>query len=132
VTGTKGTGVVTSSITEYVFSVIKAANASGASMEAMLRAQMLATALNTYFTPSLGTAKIDITRICTSVKDALGVYSCPRLQTANYASFWARNNTPATMLTVHYETGIWTLKSGPEKAKNTSNGEQQQLRDDLP
>jgi hypothetical protein len=118
VTGTKGTGVVTSSITEYVFSVIKAANASGASMEAMLRAQMLATALNTYFTPSLGTAKIDITKICTSVKDNLGVYSC--LGTlANYTSFWGSNDTPATMLKFTSDNWIWTLKADQEKAKNT-------------
>ena len=34
----------------YVYNVIKAANASGASMNAMLKAQMLAAALNYYFT----------------------------------------------------------------------------------
>ncbi len=38
----------------YVYNIIKAANASGASMNAMLKAQMLATALDVYFSdPSL-------------------------------------------------------------------------------
>jgi hypothetical protein len=59
-----------------VYNVIKAANASGASMNAMLKAQMLATALDVYFsTPALGGSKItapaplggiaiDLTMIC--------------------------------------------------------------------
>jgi hypothetical protein len=39
-----------SQVAGYVTTVIKAANASGASMNAMLKAQMLATALDVYFT----------------------------------------------------------------------------------
>ena len=43
----------------YVTNVIKAANASGAAMNAMLKAQMLATALDVYFSdPALGGNKI--------------------------------------------------------------------------
>jgi len=43
----------------YVTNVIKAANASGAAMNAMLKAQMLATALDAYFSdPALGGNKI--------------------------------------------------------------------------
>jgi hypothetical protein len=38
-----------SQVASYVSSVIKAANASGSSMNAMLKAQMLATALDVYF-----------------------------------------------------------------------------------
>ena len=60
----------------YVGNVIKAANASGASMNAMLKAQMLATALDVYFSDPalggnkissprpLGGVKVDLTRVC--------------------------------------------------------------------
>lgn len=43
----------------YVYNVVKAANAGGATMNAMLKAQMLATALDVYFSdPALGGNKI--------------------------------------------------------------------------
>jgi hypothetical protein len=46
-------------VASYVTNIIKAANASGASMNAMLKAQMLATALDVYFSdPALGGNKI--------------------------------------------------------------------------
>ncbi|NUO35929.1 MAG: hypothetical protein HOQ27_12820 [Dermatophilaceae bacterium] len=60
----------------YVMNVVKAANASGASMNAMLKAQMLATALDVYFSDGalggnkigsplpLGGVKIDLTKVC--------------------------------------------------------------------
>jgi hypothetical protein len=63
----------------YVTNLIKAANASGASMNAMLKAQMLATALDVYFSnPALGGNKIgapapiggvtiDLTKICKNI-----------------------------------------------------------------
>jgi hypothetical protein len=63
----------------YVYNIIKAANASGASMNAMLKAQMLATSLDVYFSnPALGGNKIsalapigavqiDLTKICTDL-----------------------------------------------------------------
>lgn len=66
-----------SAVGTYVTNVIKAANASGAAMNAMLKAQMLATALDVYFSdPALGGNKItapapiggvavDLTMICT-------------------------------------------------------------------
>lgn len=48
-----------SAVATYVTGVIKAANASGSSMNAMLKAQMLATALDVYFSdPALGGNKI--------------------------------------------------------------------------
>lgn len=48
-----------SNIATYVYNIVKAANAGGASMNAMLKAQMLATALDVYFsTPSLGGNRI--------------------------------------------------------------------------
>ena len=66
-------------VATYVSNVIKAANASGAAMNAMLKAQMLATALDVYFSdPALGGNKIgapgpiggvsiDLTLICTNI-----------------------------------------------------------------
>jgi len=68
-----------SQVATYVTNVIKAANASGTSMNAMLKAQMLATALDVYFSdPALGGNKInaaapiggvniDVTLICTDL-----------------------------------------------------------------
>jgi hypothetical protein len=54
----------TTAVNVYVTNVIKAANASGASMNAMLKAQMLATALDVYFSTSgLGGVSIDLTMI---------------------------------------------------------------------
>ena len=46
-------------VASYAYNIIKAANSSGASMNAMLKAQMLATALDVYFSnPALGGNKI--------------------------------------------------------------------------
>jgi hypothetical protein len=65
-----------SQVATYVTNIIKAANASGSSMNPMLKAQMLATALDVYFSdPVLGTnkigapaplgaVKVDLTKIC--------------------------------------------------------------------
>jgi hypothetical protein len=65
-----------SQVGTYVTNIIKAANASGSSMNAMLKAQMLATALDVYFSdPALGTnkigapaplggVKVDLTKVC--------------------------------------------------------------------
>ncbi len=50
-----------------IYDVVKLANASGASMEAMLRAQIMATTLSTHFSPTLGAAKIALAKICTAV-----------------------------------------------------------------
>jgi len=59
--------------------IIKAANASGASMNAMLKAQMLATALDVYFSDlalggnkmsavaPIGGVAIDLTKICKNI-----------------------------------------------------------------
>jgi len=70
---------LTGPVNIYVTNVIKVANASGSSMNAMLKAQMLATALDVYFSdPALGGNKInapapiggdsiDLTKICTNI-----------------------------------------------------------------
>lgn len=47
--------------------VIKAADASGASMAAMLRAQLMATSLSAHFSASLSAARISLAKICTAV-----------------------------------------------------------------
>src|ERR1041385_859235 len=53
------TATTCSGIATYVTTIIKAANASGAAMNAMLKGQMLATALDVYFSdPALGGNKI--------------------------------------------------------------------------
>jgi hypothetical protein len=76
-------------VATYVTNIIKAANASGAAMNAMLKAQMLATALDVYFSdPALGTNKItallplggvmvDLTKICHMLDNtSTGAGSC--------------------------------------------------------
>ena len=72
----------------YVYNLIKAANASGASMNAMLKAQMLATSLDVYFSdPGLGGNKIsapapiggltiDLTHICHMIDSSSGTATC--------------------------------------------------------
>jgi hypothetical protein len=72
----------------YVTNVIKAANAAGAAMNAMLKAQMLATALDVYFSsPALGGNKIvapapiggvgiDLTKICKMIDGIGGTATC--------------------------------------------------------
>jgi hypothetical protein len=68
-----------SQVAKYVLDVIKAANASGASMNAMLKAQMLATALDVYFSDAalggnrigapapIGGVAIDLTKVCKNI-----------------------------------------------------------------
>jgi hypothetical protein len=77
-----------SEVASYVLNIIKAANASGASMNAMLKAQMLATALDIYFSDGslggnkigaptpLGGVSIDLTRICRMIDSSSGSGSC--------------------------------------------------------
>jgi hypothetical protein len=75
-------------VATYATNVIKAANASGAAMNAMLKAQMLATALDVYFSdPALGGNKItapapvggvliDLTMICKMIDGSAGTATC--------------------------------------------------------
>jgi hypothetical protein len=73
------TATTCNNVKAYVTNIIKVASASGASMNAMLKAQMLATALDVYFsnpalggnqigapTP-LGGVTIDLTKICKNI-----------------------------------------------------------------
>ena len=63
-------------VATYVTNVIKAANASGSSMNAMLKAQMLATALDVYFNSSIGTTSIDLTQICKMIDGSGATATC--------------------------------------------------------
>jgi len=75
-------------VATYVTNIIKAANASGAAMNAMLKAQTLATALDVYFSdPALGGNKIsapapvggviiDLTKICKMIDSSSGTGNC--------------------------------------------------------
>jgi hypothetical protein len=77
-----------SQVATYVLNIIKAANASGAAMNAMLKAQMLATGLDVYFSdPALGGnkisapapiggVKIDLTKICHMIDSSNGTGTC--------------------------------------------------------
>lgn len=77
-----------SQVASYVSGVIKAANASGAAMNAMLKAQMLATALDVYFsTPALGGNRInapgpigsdhvDLATVCKCIDGTGGTATC--------------------------------------------------------
>ena len=72
----------------YVTNVIKAANASGAAMNAMLKAQMLSTALDVYFSSAtlggnkisapapIGAVSIDLTYICKMIDSTSGTATC--------------------------------------------------------
>jgi hypothetical protein len=65
-------------VATYVTNVIKAANASGAAMNAMLKAQMLATALDVYFSdPALGGNKINAPAPLGGVKTDLTQVNAP-------------------------------------------------------
>jgi hypothetical protein len=75
-------------VATYVTDIINAANASGSSMNPMLKAQMLATALDVYFSdPALGGnkinasvpiggLKIDLTMICAMIDSSGGTATC--------------------------------------------------------
>jgi len=123
----------------YVTNIIKAANASGAAMNAMLKAQMLATALDVYFSdPALGTNKIgapkpigginvDLTKICKMIDGSGGTATCSAFYYSTSAAFGG-----ATALTVsgilsyaasqsNAGGSVWyaQVKATQELAKNT-------------
>jgi hypothetical protein len=77
-----------SQVASYVSNILSSASASGAAMNAMLKGQMLATALDVYFsTPglggnqigaptSLGSVKIDLTHVCKMIDSSGGTGTC--------------------------------------------------------
>jgi hypothetical protein len=123
----------------YVTNVIKAANASGASMNAMLKAQMLATALDVYFSdPALGGNKIsapvpvggvaiDLTKICKMIDGSGGTATCSGVyQNASSAFGGATSLTVSQILSYassqsNVGGSVWygQVKATQELAKNT-------------
>ena len=77
-------------VATYVTNVVKAANASGAAMNSMLKGQMLATALDVYFSDpalggtktsaynggytNLGSVKVDLTKVCKNIGGGCTIY----------------------------------------------------------
>ena len=113
-------------VATYVYNIIKAADASGSSMNAMLKAQMLATALDVYFSdPALGGNKIGAPAPVGGVAvDLTKVKAGSGYQNVSSA-FGATSLTVSQMLT--YAAGqsnvggsLWygNVKSTQELAKN--------------
>jgi hypothetical protein len=73
---TQNKATKSSGVAGYVYDVIKAANASGATMDAMLRAQMLATALNVFFGVTNGNEMIDLQHGCKMIDSSNGTATC--------------------------------------------------------
>jgi hypothetical protein len=98
-------------VATYVTNIIKAANASGAAMNAMLKAQMLSTALDVYFSDGslggnkisapgpIGSVAIDLTKICAMVDGSSGSGTCGGSYT-NTATDGLHAWNDATSLTV--------------------------------
>ncbi len=118
-------------VAAYVYNTIKAANAAGASMNTMLKGQMLATALNVYFSdPALGGNKInaplvignevvDLTMICkdltcSTYEDASGAFGGASSLTISQILTYAASQSDAGGL-------MWysNVKETQELAKDT-------------
>jgi hypothetical protein len=119
-------------VAEYVTNVIKAANAGGAAMNAMLKSQMLATALDVYFSdPALGGNKIkapnplggqniDLTKVCKNIP------ACTTLENTSAAFGGAKSLTVLQLLAYAGSKSnpggsIWygQVKATQELAKDT-------------
>jgi hypothetical protein len=123
----------------YVTNVIKAANASGAAMNAMLKAQMLATALDVYFSDAalggnkigapapIGGVAIDLTKICKMIDGSSGSATCGNVyQNASSAFGGATSLTVSQILAYAASQSnvggtAWygQVKATQELAKNT-------------
>lgn len=127
-----------STVATYVYNVIKAANASGASMNAMLKAQMLATALDVYFSdPALGGNKInapapiggvtiDLTMICKMIDSSGGSATCSGTFQNVSAAFGGATSMTVSQILAYAASqsnaggSLWygNVKSMQELAKN--------------
>jgi hypothetical protein len=118
-------------VAAYVYKVIKDANASGTSMNAMLKAQMLATALDVYFSdPALGGNKIkaptpiggvtiDLTQICVMIDSSSGSGKCSGVYVDASSAFGG-----ATSLTVSQLLAYAASQSNPGGSLWYSNNKQ--------
>jgi uncharacterized membrane protein YeaQ/YmgE (transglycosylase-associated protein family) len=133
-----GSTATCAQIATYVTNIIKAANSSGSSMNAMLKAQMLATALDVYFSDPtlggnkigapvpLGGVKVDLLHICKMIDGSGGVATCSGTYYDVSSSFGGSPSlTISAMLT--FASGqsnsggsIWygQVKAAQEKAKD--------------
>jgi hypothetical protein len=121
-----------SQVATYVYNAVKAANASGAAMNAMLKGQMLATALDVYFSdPALGGNKIgapapiggkaiDLTKVCKNIA------TCTVYENTSSAFGGATSLTVSQLLTyaasqsnVGGSTWYGQVKATQELAKDT-------------
>ena len=94
-------------VATYVYNIIKAANSSGAAMNAMLKGQMLATALDVYFSDAglggnkigapnpIGSDNIDLTQVCKMIDSSTGSGTCSGTYQNSSTAFG-----PANCLTV--------------------------------
>jgi hypothetical protein len=123
----------------YVLNIIKAANASGATMNAMLKAQMLATALDVYFSdPTLGGNKIgatnpigginiDLTQICKMIDGSGGTATCSGVYQNVSSAFGGATALTVSQILAYAATQsnvggtVWygQAKATQEMAKNT-------------
>jgi hypothetical protein len=85
-----------SQVALYVTNIIKAATAKGAAMNAMLKAQMLATALDVFFSKVGGGTYVDLTKICKMIDGSGGAATCSGVYRNVSAAFGG-----ATCLTVN-------------------------------
>jgi len=128
-----------SQVASYVLTVIKAATAKGAAMNAMLKAQMLATALDVYFSdPALGGNKIkapapigglniDLTKICKMIDDSSGNATCSGIYRNASSAFGASTCLSVSQILAYAATqsnlggSIWygQVKATQELAKDT-------------
>jgi len=125
-------------VATYVSNIIKAANASGASMNAMLKAQMLATALDVFFSlPAngnplkaplpLGGVKIDLTHICKMIDGSGGTATCSGTYQNVSTAFGGATSLTVTQILLYAasqsnvggSTWYGQVKATQEMAKNT-------------
>jgi hypothetical protein len=127
-------------VATYVYNLIKAANASGASMNAMLKAQMLATTLDVYFSnASLGGNKInaptpigglpvDLTQVCKMIDNpTTGAATCSGIYQNVSAAFGGATCLTVSQLLTYAASqsnaggSAWygQVKATQELAKNT-------------
>src|SRR5206468_7438274 len=124
----------------YVTNIIKSANASGAAMNAMLKGQMLATALDVYFSdPALGGNKInaaqplglvtiDLTKVCKMIDNSsTGSGSCSGITVNASSAFGGATALTVSQLLAYAASqsnaggSTWyaNVKATQELAKNT-------------
>jgi hypothetical protein len=126
-------------VATYVFNIIKAANSSGSSMNPMLKAQMLATALDVYFSDAalggnkinapgpIGSVTIDLTKICKMIDGSGGSATCGGAFQNTSSAFGGATSLTVLQLLAYAASqsnaggSIWygNVKSVQELAKNT-------------